>query len=58
MLKPTAPALFLTDGGEAYRKTIGGIKKLSGAELFNARHSPDLSRGKFLQLRGGPNEVE
>jgi CheY-like chemotaxis protein len=33
---PTPPGLFLTGGGEAYRKTIGGIKKISGAELLAA----------------------
>lgn len=30
------PNLFLTGAGEAYRRTMGGTKKLSGAELFSA----------------------
>ncbi len=35
--KPTVgPSLFLTGAGEAYRRTMGGTKKLSGAELFSA----------------------
>jgi CheY-like chemotaxis protein len=34
--KPLVPGLFLTGGGEAYRRTMGGTKKLSGSELFNA----------------------
>lgn len=38
--KPQGPRLFLTGGGDAYRKTIGGTKKLSGAELFMALESP------------------
>ena len=33
---PESPSLFLTGSGEAYRKTLGGRKKLSGAELFMA----------------------
>ncbi len=33
---PTPPGLFLTGSGEAYRKTIGGIKKITGAELLAA----------------------
>jgi CheY-like chemotaxis protein len=31
-----APRLFLTGSGEAYRKTLGGTKKFTGAELFTA----------------------
>jgi hypothetical protein len=42
--KPQAPSLFLTGSGEAYRKTIGGTKKLSGAELFLALGSPLQSK--------------
>lgn len=38
--KPQSPGLFLTGSGEAYRKTIGGTKKLSGAELFMALGPP------------------
>lgn len=38
--KPPVPSLFLTGSGEAYRKTIGGTKKLSGAELFMALSWP------------------
>jgi CheY-like chemotaxis protein len=38
--KPQVPGLFLTEKGEAYRKTIGGTKKLSGAELFLAIAGP------------------
>jgi CheY-like chemotaxis protein len=38
--KPRAPSLYLTGSGEAYRRTIGGIKKLSGAELFTAIATP------------------
>jgi CheY-like chemotaxis protein len=33
---PTTGGLFLTGSGEAYRKTLGGTKKLSGAELLTA----------------------
>jgi CheY-like chemotaxis protein len=33
---PTPRGFFLTGSGEAYRKTIGGIKKLTGAELLVA----------------------
>jgi len=32
----SAPKLFLTGSGEAYRKTLGGTKKFTGAELFTA----------------------
>jgi CheY-like chemotaxis protein len=39
-MKPSVPGLFLTGGGEAYRKTMGGTKKLSGLELFNALGPP------------------
>jgi CheY-like chemotaxis protein len=38
--KPTVPGLFLTGSGEAYRRTMGGTKKLSGAELFQALAVP------------------
>jgi CheY-like chemotaxis protein len=38
--KPEAPALFLTGAGDAYRKTVGGTRKLSGAELFMALAPP------------------
>jgi CheY-like chemotaxis protein len=38
--KPEVPGLFLTGGGEAYRRTLGGTKKLSGAELFMALAGP------------------
>jgi len=34
--RPKAPALFLTGGGAAYKKTLGGTKKLSGLELLTA----------------------
>jgi hypothetical protein len=33
---PTPPGFFLTGSGAAYRKTIGGTKKLTGAELLAA----------------------
>jgi CheY-like chemotaxis protein len=33
---PTPAGFFLTGSGESYRKTIGGIKKISGAELLAA----------------------
>jgi CheY-like chemotaxis protein len=33
---PKTPGLFLTGSGQAYRRTMGGTKKLSGLELFNA----------------------
>jgi CheY-like chemotaxis protein len=33
---PTPPGFFLTGSGEAYRKTMGGIKKITGAELLTA----------------------
>jgi len=33
---PTSPGFFLTGSGEAYRKTMGGTKKLTGAELLAA----------------------
>jgi hypothetical protein len=32
--KPKGPGLFLTGNGEAYRRTLGGLKKLSGPELL------------------------
>jgi hypothetical protein len=38
--KPEVPGLFLTGAGDAYRKTLGGTKKLSGAELFMAIAPP------------------
>jgi len=38
--KPQEPGLFLTGSGEAYRRTVGGTKKLSGAELFVALAAP------------------
>ena len=38
--KHQGPRLFLTGSGDAYRRTIGGTKKLSGAELFMALESP------------------
>lgn len=38
--KPVAPNLYLTGGGEAYIRTIGGVKKLSGAELYLALAVP------------------
>ena len=37
---PRAPSLYLTGAGEAYVRTIGGIKKLSGAELYMALARP------------------
>jgi len=42
--KPPSVGLFLTGSGEAYRKTIGGTKKLSGAELF-------MALGQVLQVK-------
>ena len=33
---PTHGGLYLTGGGEAYKRTLGGIKKFTGAELLNA----------------------
>jgi CheY-like chemotaxis protein len=57
--KPQSPGLFLTGSGEAYRKTIGGIKKLSGAELFMALGPPlqvkmpePVSQSLLAQLPG------
>lgn len=38
--RPDGPHLFLTGSGEAYRRTLGGIKKLSGSELFVALSTP------------------
>jgi len=38
--RPEVPGLFLTGAGDAYRKTLGGTKKLSGAELFLALAGP------------------
>lgn len=38
--QPQSPGLFLTGSGEAYRRTLGGNKKLTGAELFLALGSP------------------
>ena len=38
--KPRAPGLFLTGNGEAYRRTMGGTKKLTGSELFSALAAP------------------
>ena len=33
---PAHSELYLTGGGEAYKRTLGGIKKFTGAELLNA----------------------
>ena len=33
---PDSGALYLTGSGEAYKKTLGGKRKLTGAELLNA----------------------
>ncbi len=40
VVPPQAPGLFLTGSGEAFRRTLGGTKKLSGAELFMALALP------------------
>jgi CheY-like chemotaxis protein len=42
--KPSLPSLFLTGNGEVYRRTIGGVKKLSGSELFIALANPLQSK--------------
>jgi len=52
--KPTAAGLYLTGAGEAFRKTLGGKIKLSGAELFLAlanslkNRVPDVSPDSVL----------
>lgn len=52
--KPAAARLYLTGGGEAFRKTLGGKIKLSGAELFLALanslkdRAPDASPDSVL----------
>jgi CheY-like chemotaxis protein len=51
--KPVEASLFLTGGGEAYRRTIGGTKKLSGAELLVALAKP--LQAKVPQ--GGPSAL-
>jgi CheY-like chemotaxis protein len=38
--KPMGCNLFLTGSGEAFRRTLGGVKKLSGSELFIALTTP------------------
>lgn len=38
--KPNATGLFFTGSGAAYRRTIGGTQKLSGADLFIALAGP------------------
>jgi len=55
---PEQPGLYLTGGGEAYRKTLGGKKKLSGSELiaslFTQLHQKQLSATKGAADMWGP----
>jgi len=38
VVKPQVPALFLAGSGEAYRKTLGGTKKLGGGRTVPSGH--------------------
>ena len=40
MAKPPGPGFYLTGSGEAFRRTVGGTKKLTGSELFLALAAP------------------
>jgi CheY-like chemotaxis protein len=53
--RPATPSLFLTGNGEAYRRTLGGTKKLSGSELYVALANPLQSK---LKKPGAPSLLQ
>lgn len=50
--------LYLTGSGEAYRKTLGGTKKLSGAELLNALLTQLQTKLEAPEGEGSEDEAE
>lgn len=54
----TGGGFYLTGSGEAYRKTLGGIKKLTGAELLTALLAQLQAKAKSSASSEGTENVD